>query len=242
MEFNEKKKVVFSLLFPSIFVAVLWLVKLVEWEFNLSFVQYGILPRDIVGLRGIFFSPFIHGSFSHLINNSIPLLILGSTLFYFYKDIAFRVTFWSFILAGLYTWISARTSYHIGASGLVYSLFGFILLSGFIRKNIHLISISFLVAFLYGSLIWGILPWDISMSWEGHFWGLILGIVLAFYYRKEGPQQKKFSWDIEPEIDAEQPVFGEYVDFEEEKTTDNSGDSKLKIVYEIKKEPNDKEN
>jgi membrane associated rhomboid family serine protease len=233
---EEKRKIVFSVLFPILFVLVVFFVKLIEWEFDLDFAKYGILPRTLSGLKGILFSPFIHGSWSHLINNSIPLLILGSTLFYFYKPIAFRLAFWSFLLAGLYTWISARTSYHIGASGLVYSLFGFLFISGFIRRNIHLISISFLVAFLYGSLIWGILPWDKTMSWEGHFWGLVLGIVLAFFYKKEGPQQKKYMWELEAEDeDDESELLGEYVDFDEIKTTDHSANEDIEIVYEIKK-------
>lgn len=237
MEEKEKKKFIFSVLYPSLFIAILWLVKLVEWEFNLDFVTFGILPRTTSGLKGILFSPFIHGSWSHLINNSIPLFVLGSALFYFYKPIAFRVSFWSFILAGFYTWISARTSYHIGASGLVYSLFGFILFSGFIRKNIHLISISFLVAFLYGSLVWGILPWDKTMSYEGHFWGLILGIVLAFFYKKIGPQKKKYLWEIEEEKEDEVDpnLLGDYVDFEEIKTTNHSAKEDIEIVYELKK-------
>lgn len=242
MEEKEKRKVVFSMLYPTLFVAVLWLVKLIEWEFDLDFAQYGILPRTASGLKGVLLSPFIHGSWEHLINNSIPLLVLGAALFYFYKPIAFKLTFWSFILAGFYTWISARTSYHIGASGLVYSLFGFLLFSGFIRRNIHLISISFLVAFLYGSLVWGILPIDKTMSWEGHFWGLILGIVLAFFYRKEGPQQKKYLWELEEEDDEDdedQTLFGEYVDFEEIKTTNHSAKEDIEIVYELK--PKDEE-
>lgn len=238
MEEKEKKKIAFSLIFPVLFVAVLWLVKLVEWEFELNFASFGILPRTISGLKGILFSPFIHGSWSHLINNSIPLLILGTSLFYFYKEIAFRVAIWSFLLAGFYTWISARMNYHIGASGLVYSLFGFILFSGFIRKNIHLISISFLVAFLYGSLVWGIIPWDKTMSWEGHFWGLVIGIVLAFFYKKIGPQAKKYLWELEEdeeEIEAnEENLLGDYVDFEEIKTTNHSAKDDVEIVYEIK--------
>lgn len=188
-------------------------VKLIEVQFDLRFVSYGILPRNLSGLKGILFSPFIHGDWNHLINNSIPILFLGWFLFYFYKDIALKVIFWSFIMSGLYTWISARTSYHIGASGMVYALFGFLFFSGFVRRHLQLIALSFLVAFLYGSLVWGILPWDESISWEGHFWGLFVGIILAFYYRKKGPQRKVFEWPDEEEEETE--AFGEEVKFEE---------------------------
>jgi membrane associated rhomboid family serine protease len=204
MENREKRKFLRAFILPFFFVSLLWIVKGIEVYFDWNFTSWGIKPRDFTGLRGVLFSPFIHGDLNHLFNNSVPLLILGWALFYFYKKIALRVVFWSYLLAGLYTWISARTSYHIGASGLVYSLFGFIFISGFIRKNISLISISFLSAFLYGSLIWGILPWDKSVSWEGHFWGLFVGLVLAVYYRKVGgPPRKKYSWEIEEELEEE---------------------------------------
>lgn len=195
----EKKKFFFSALFPFLFVALLWLVKGIELFFDLNFVNYGVLPRKIEGLKGILFSPLIHGDFNHLFNNSIPLLMLGWALFYFYRPIAFKIVFWSYLLAGFYTWISARHSYHIGASGLVYALFGFIFISGFIRKYIPLIALSFLVAFLYGSLVWGILPWKQGVSWEGHFWGLFVGLILAIYYRKQGPQKKVYQWEEEEE-------------------------------------------
>jgi membrane associated rhomboid family serine protease len=196
---EEKRKIFFSLLFPFLFVALLWIVKAVESYYDLDLGVYGILPREIKGLSGIFLSPLIHGDLSHLINNSIPLLILGSALYFFYKPIAWRVFILSYFLTSIYTWISARYNYHIGASGLVYSLFAFLLLSGFIRRHIQLIAISFLVAFLYGSLVWGVLPWNVKVSWEGHFWGFFVGIILSIYYRKEGPQRKVYVWEEEEE-------------------------------------------
>lgn len=199
MEAQEKKKFLAALMFPALFVVLLWIIKGIELQFDLDFSSWGIYPRSAKGLLGVIFAPLIHGNLNHLFNNSIPLLVLGWALFYFYKSVAFRLILWSYLLSGLYTWISARTNYHIGASGLVYALFGFLFISGFIRKYIPLISISFLVAFLYGSLVWGILPWDEGMSWEGHFWGLFIGLVLAVYYRKKGPQRKKYSWELEEE-------------------------------------------
>ena len=210
----EKKKFIYSAVFPFIFVLFIVLVKTIELYLDTSFVRFGILPRELSGLKGIFLSPFIHGDWNHVFNNSLPLLILGWAMFYFYRSLAPKVIFLSFILAGLYTWISARSAYHIGASGLVYALFGFLFISGFLRKYIPLVALSFLVAFLYGSLIWGILPWDKSISWEGHFWGLFIGLVLAIIYRKQGPQRKVFVWPEEE--DEEENVLGDYVDFKEE--------------------------
>ena len=199
MEKDEKQKLFFSLFYPGCFVALIWVVKILERVLEDSFVSFGIYPRELYGLKGILFSPLIHSDFSHLINNSIPLLILGACLFYFYRKLAFKVVLISWVTSGLYTWISARIGYHIGASGLVYSLFGFLLISGFLRKNNSLIGISFLVAFLYGSMVWGILPWEKGISWEGHLWGFFIGVVLAVFYRRKGPPRKKYSWDFEEE-------------------------------------------
>ncbi len=225
----DKKRIFYSVLFPLILVVVLSMVKLIEWNFGLDFANYGVLPRTVEGVKGIFFAPFIHADATHLFNNSIPLLILGFSLFYFYKPIAWRVLFLSFLLTSLYTWISARYSYHIGASGVVYSLFSFLLISGFIRRHMQLIAMSFLVAFLYGSLIWGILPWDKEISWEGHFWGFFVGIILSIYYRKEGPQRKEYVWEEEElEQEDESRARGEW----------NSDASQILADYEysLKKE------
>jgi membrane associated rhomboid family serine protease len=193
-------------------------------------VRFGILPREFSGLKGVLLSPFIHGDWNHVFNNSLPLLILGWAMFYFYRSLAPKVILLSFLLAGLYTWISARTAYHIGASGLVYALFGFLFISGFLRKYIPLVALSFLVAFLYGSLIWGILPWDKSISWEGHFWGLLIGLILAVVYRKQGPQRKEFVWPEEDE--EEEEVLGEYVDFKEDVAKPRKAEFKSpEVVY-----------
>lgn len=224
MENPEKRKFYYSALFPSLFIAILWLIKGIEIEFGVDFASYGILPRNIEGLRGVILAPLIHGDMSHLFNNSVPLFILGWAMFYFYRSIAFRLAFWSYVLAGLYTWISARSSYHIGASGLVYALFGFIFISGFIRRYTPLIALSFLVIFLYGSLVWGILPWDKKISWEGHFWGLFVGLILAIYYRKLGPQKKKYEWEEESEDEDE---------FEELSQNHTGGKKQLNVVYRI---------
>ena len=157
-------------------------------------------------------------------------------MFYFYRSLAPKAILLSFFLAGIYTWISARSAYHIGASGLVYALFGFLFISGFLRKYIPLVALSFLVAFLYGSLIWGILPWDKSISWEGHFWGLLIGLVLGVVYRKQGPQRKVFVWPEE-----EEEVLGDYVAFKEEvEKPKKSSYSEPEVVYHFV--PKDEEN
>jgi membrane associated rhomboid family serine protease len=126
-------------------------------------------------------------------------LILGATLFYFYKEIALKVFLWIFLMGGFWTWVSAREAMHIGASGVIYGLFSFLLISGFIRRNIQLIAISFFVVFIYGSMIWGIFPIKKHISFESHFWGFVAGLILAIYYRKQGPQKKVHHWEEDDE-------------------------------------------
>jgi membrane associated rhomboid family serine protease len=148
--------------------------------------------------------PYVHGDVNHLLANSGPFLILGTALFYFYRDISMRVLIGIWLLSGIWVWFGGRDSWHIGASGVIYGLSSFLFFSGVIRKNTQLAALALIVAFLYGSMIWGIFP-DFfpkeNISWEGHLGGFIAGIILAVYYRKAGPQPKKYSWDLEEEDD-----------------------------------------
>jgi membrane associated rhomboid family serine protease len=124
-------------------------------------------------------------------------------LFYFYPSIAFKVFFLSYFIHGFWLWFFGRESYHIGASGIVYSLSAFLFVSGLIRKNTHLLAISLLVAFLYGSLVWGIFPLEENISWEAHLTGMLAGIVLAFYYKDYGPPANIKQWKTEYPDDEE---------------------------------------
>ena len=193
------------------FVLLMWLIYWLNVHFDLDYIDYGIFPRTFSGLKGILFSPFIHGSLSHLFNNSFPILILGTALFYYYGRLGVKVFVLIYFLTGMLVWISARDAYHIGASGIIYGLAGFLFLSGVLRREKTLMALSLLVTFLYGSLFWGIFPVREHISWESHFWGGIVGFVLALYYRKEGPQRKKYDWELEedeeyPRFEWEEPV------------------------------------
>lgn len=197
---EEHKQFKFSpivIAFPLYFVLVLWIVFWIEGNYNLYLTKYGLYPRTISGLRGIVFSPFIHSGIKHLFNNSLPLLILLISLFYFYRKIAFKVLIYGTLLSGLLTWIIARDSYHIGASGIIYLLFSFILFSGLIRKYYRLIAVSLIVIFLYGSMIWYILPVKDEISWEGHLSGFLIGLLFAFIYKNYGPQPFQYDWEDE---------------------------------------------
>ncbi|MDR0970138.1 MAG: rhomboid family intramembrane serine protease [Lentimicrobiaceae bacterium] len=206
-EKQEKYKIVNALIVPLIMLLIMWCVKGFEELFDIHLGRYGIEPLTLKGLRGILFSPFLHSDWKHLISNSVPFLVLGTTLYYFYHPIANKVLLFSALMTGLWTWAGARTGIHIGASGLVYSLAFFLMFSGFIRRDGRLMAISFIVIFLYGSLIWGVFPEfyaERNISWEGHLSGFLSGVILAVFYRKVGtPPRKKYSWEDEEEEDVE---------------------------------------
>ena len=205
MDINfEKKRLGYSLIFPLAFLLSLWLIWFVEITLDLDFSYMGIFPRKISGLKGIIFSPFIHADIKHLFNNSVPLLVLTTAIFYFYSSLAFRIFFLSWFMVGIWVWFGGREAYHIGASGLIYGFAAFLFISGVIRNYIPLLAISMLVVFLYGSLIWGIFPIQPHISYESHMLGAISGIVLAIHYRKYGPQRPKYRWEEEEEEEEEE--------------------------------------
>ena len=195
-----RKKLFLSMLIPGVIVFLMWLVKIIEVLFDLDFSRFGIYPLSLEGLPGIIFSPFIHANFGHLFNNSLPLFFLGTALFYFYSEIAFKVSLWTYFLTGLLVWLAGRSAWHIGASGLIYGLASFLFFSGIIRRYFRLVALSLLIVFLYGSMVWGIFP-NIykDVSWESHMLGFISGILLAVVYRNEGPRQPVIEWPEEDE-------------------------------------------
>jgi membrane associated rhomboid family serine protease len=234
----QERKWYLILFFPILFVASMLLVKIFEIALDSSFYEYGIYPRKLKGLAGIFFAPILHADFSHLISNAIPLLVLGGGLFYYFKDLGYKIFFSIYFATGLWVWVSARPSYHIGASGVVYGLVTFFILSAILRKNKYLLFFSFLVIFLYGSLIWGIFPIKAQISWESHLMGGIAGLFMAWYYRKIGIQKEKYSWEINPASDDEIDFdwSGNPTPLEEEPIENNKPhNDQIKIVYHIKR-------
>jgi membrane associated rhomboid family serine protease len=205
-----RKRMFLSMLIPFIFVLIMWLVKIIEILFNLDLTYLGIYPLSLKGIPGIILSPFIHADFGHLFNNSLPLFLLWTALFYFYSEIAVKISLWTYFLTGILVWLAGRDAWHIGASGLVYGFASFLFFSGIIRKYFRLIALSLLIVFLYGSMVWGIFP-NIykNVSWESHMLGFISGIILAVAYRKEGPQMPVYDWmdeEDEEEKKEEKPV------------------------------------
>jgi membrane associated rhomboid family serine protease len=202
-QFETNSKIVFG--YPTLLVIFMWSMQLLDYTASFDFIQLGLYPRKLTGLIGIITSPFIHSSedIKHILSNSVPIFVLLSSLIYFYKEIAAKVILIIWLGGGFLTWIYARESYHVGMSGVIYGLTGFLFASGAIRKYKPLMGLSLFVVFLYGSLIWGVFPLEAKVSWEGHLSGLILGVMAAIIYRKEGPQQPKFRYEIEKEMGIE---------------------------------------
>ncbi len=197
---GEKRKFLISLYYPLGFILFLWIIKIIEVALNISFIQYGLLPHHLSGLIGIITYPLIHANFNHLISNSIPLLFLGTGLIYFYPNASLKVFLLIYFIPGILIWFFARPAYHIGASGLVYGLVTFFFFSGIIRRDNRSIALALVVTFLYGSLVWGVLPIDKTISWEGHLFGSLTGILCAVIFRKYDPP-KKYDWEDDPDDD-----------------------------------------
>lgn len=200
---EEKKKFLFSLYVPAGFVLLLWVIKIIEIISGISFIKYGLLPNQLTGLIGLITYPLIHSGFYHLISNSLPVLFLGTGILYFYPTAAFKVFTIVYFLPGILLWFFARSAYHIGASGLIYGFVTFLFFSGLIRRDNRSIALALIVTFLYGSLVWGVLPVDSGISWEGHLFGSVAGILCAIIFRKNDPA-KKYDWEDEPD-DNEKP-------------------------------------
>ena len=203
LEKEERHQIVSSIFYPLVLVSLLWIIKLTEYYFHVNFTRFGLLPRSFSHLTGIITCPLIHSSFNHLFSNSLPLLVLGMMTFYFYRPIAFSVFFWVYLMSGLWLWAAGREAFHLGASGLVYGFASFLFFSGIFRREKTTMVLSLLVVFLYGSMIWGLFPIDPQISWESHLLGSLAGFITAYYFRKEGPQQKRFEWEDEPEEEAD---------------------------------------
>lgn len=182
----EKEALVFkkSVIKTGTFVAIIWLVKCVEYLFEVDFSSFGNYPRTLEGSVGILFSPLIHGDIYHLFSNTVPFIMLGLGLFYFYHRIAITVFILIYLITGLWVWIAGREAYHIGASGLVYGILSFLMISGFMRRNPGTLAISFIVLFLYGgSFITGVFPGSEHISWESHLMGALAGVLCAVIFK-----------------------------------------------------------
>lgn len=180
------------------FVALVWFIQLLNWGLDLGLERFGVRPRLVAGLLGILLAPLLHGSFSHLFANSLPLLVLVTVMLHLYPNSALKVIPAVYLGSGIAVWIFARASVHIGASGLVYGMVSYIFVAGLIRRDTRAIAASLLVSFLYGALVWGVLPIAPGVSWETHLAAALIGLGLAIALRHlDIPPRKRYSWEDE---------------------------------------------
>jgi membrane associated rhomboid family serine protease len=181
------------------FVALIWLIQTLNWALDLELGRFGVRPRELAGLPGILVAPLLHGGFAHLATNTLPLLVLGTGMLYLYPNSALKVMPAVYLGPGIAVWLFARAaSAHVGASGLVYGFVSYIFVAGVIRRDRRAIAASLLVAFLYGSMVWGVLPIEHGVSWETHLAAALIGLALAITLRHlDIPPRKRYDWEDE---------------------------------------------
>lgn len=203
---NYEKRHFFYSIFIPIGIGIIMILSFIlekgmDWDFHTA----SVFPRKFETILGIFPLIFIHADWTHLLNNVISFVLLASLLYFFYSEIATKILLISYIFSGFALWIIGRENWHIGASGLIYSLAFFLFFSGVFRKHIPLISISLIITFVYGNMVWHIFPWELNdpVSWEGHLAGGVVGLILSVCYRNKGPQIPEKVWD-EDDTNAEE--------------------------------------
>jgi len=208
---EEKQQLINSMTVPIIFIVVICLVKLLEIVLETKFGFLGNRPRQMHGLNGILTMPLVHGDVKHLFNNSSSLFVLGTAVYYFYKRVANKVIVITWLFSGIFVWLLARGSNHIGASGIVYGLAAFLFTSGVLRKDRSAMVIALIVTFFYGGMVWGIMPGKPGISWEGHLFGALGGVLAAFLYRYVDLPENKASWVDDGSIDQPNDYWKDFV-------------------------------
>ena len=195
------------------FVALLWLIHLMNWGMGLDPKPFGVRPREWLGLVGLVTAPLVHGDFAHLVANSVPLAAVGSAMLFLYPHSALRVLPAVYLGPGLIVWLFGRDSVHLGASGLVYGLVSYVFVAGLLRRDRRAIAASLLVILVYGSLAWGVLPIDPRVSWETHLAAAAIGVLMALALRRfDVPPRKRYVWEDEIEAAEDDPAGWREID------------------------------
>lgn len=203
---RDIQKFIYKIKYPIFFLLLLWAIEAVDTIFNLGLSVLGIYPRQWSGLPGILTSPLIHSTWGHLASNSLPIITLTTILVLFYRKVANQAMIMIWLGTGMMVWLFARPSYHIGASGLVYGLIGFIFFTGIFKKNIKSIVLSLIVLTLYSGSVESMFPnAGNNISWESHLFGAMVGLVISFVLRSvvEDDEKQYFqppSWANDPQI------------------------------------------
>ncbi|WP_114784321.1 rhomboid family intramembrane serine protease [Botryobacter ruber] len=178
----EHSRFAYSFLPGTLFVLLLWLIFVLAWVTDANLAWLGVFPHNFFGLIGIFTGPLIHGDLKHVLSNSFPLILLSGFILFTHRRKALSVFTFVYVGSGQLTWFIGRHAYHIGASGVVYGLAGFLLSQGVLRRDRASLAVSLAVLFLYGGLFYGLFPSEERISWEGHIGGVVAGFGAALLY------------------------------------------------------------
>lgn len=192
---------------PLVFVAILWILHFYRSYIYSDKFRWGVYPRELDGVHGIITAPLAHGDFQHLISNSLPLLVLMTIIFLFYRRIAWPSFILIYVATGAAVWLLARPVYHIGASGVVYGLVSFIFWLGIFRRNIKSIILSLVIVIMYSGYFYGLLPNQEGISWESHLFGGIVGIIIAYIFRNMIERDEIVQDPWADEVDEEKPFL-----------------------------------
>ncbi len=171
----------------AMFVVVLWAIQGVAALLSVSLGPLGVQPREVAGLYGVVTAPLVHGSYSHLMANTPPLLVLGAAMLYGHPRASRIALPIIWLGSGLGVWLFARDAIHLGASGLTYGMMSFVFVMGILRRDRPSMALAMLVFFLYGGMIWGVLPLQPGVSFESHLFGALAGVAAAFLLRHRDP-------------------------------------------------------
>ena len=215
----DRTKLLDALLWSSIFILLFIISFYGSRYINVSLSDFGVEPRTLKGLLHMPTMLFVHASPEHLWNNVLAFFILTTTLFFFYYEIAIPVFLIMWVFSPVLLFVIGRDNVHVGASVLIYAEFAFLFFSGIFRRNLNMKRISMAVGFVYGYTVWYMFPIEQQVSWEGHVSGFICGIMLAWYFRKQGPQEPVYRHEVEPELSDEDPFWLETIQEKDQKTT-----------------------
>ncbi len=216
---QDKQKLLDALLWSSIFILLFVISFYGSRYMNVSLSNLGVEPRSWQGLFHMPSMLFVHATPEHLWNNVLAFFILTTTLFFFYYEIAIPVFLIMWAFSPIILFVIGRDNVHVGASVLIYAEFAFLFFSGIFRRNLNMKRISMAVGFVYGYTVWYMFPIEQQVSWEGHISGFICGIMLAWYFRKQGPPEPVYRHEVEPELSDEDPFWLETIQEKDEKPT-----------------------
>jgi membrane associated rhomboid family serine protease len=182
---QARQQLLGSVRWPTAAVVLLWIIHIHQETANWDPGNYGIVSRQVFGIWGILTGPLVHGSWNHLMSNTVPLFVLSALCLFFYRKVARRAIAMIYLLTGVTVWLFARPVSHIGISGVVYGLVAFIFWNGIFRRNFRSIILALLVMLFYSGMFIGIFPDQEGISWESHLLGSLTGIFTAFWFREE---------------------------------------------------------